>query len=233
MATALRSSRRSGAPTPHDVLHHVRSHLPDQARVELTVNDKDIQTIFVETRKKKQVMMHCDIMPAEMCDSSKKVGLNIEDEEERRKLEKLKTKFERHKKFMKEVMSDKETIMKAQTMRDNSTTSHIMEINLKHFIMNKLQKKVAADKSDKTVHDTIWLLFDTFQFFSGFNFDEPTHFAGCTYRVIRFVPHIKFMREVLSDKVYILKVAADTSDKTVQDTIWLLFDTFQLISGIN
>eukprot|EP00972_Heterocapsa_arctica_P057764 8522211-Heterocapsa_arctica.AAC.1 len=57
---------------------------------------------------------------------------------------------------MKEVLSDNEPIMKAQTMRDTSTTSHIaskknMEIKLKHFIMNKLKKKVAADKSDKTV----------------------------------------------------------------------------------
>eukprot|EP00972_Heterocapsa_arctica_P071414 10550933-Heterocapsa_arctica.AAC.1 len=46
--------------------------------------------------------------------------------------------------------------------------------------------KVAADKSDKTVQDTIWLLFDTFQLISGFNSDEPTHFAGRTHRMIKF-----------------------------------------------
>eukprot|EP00972_Heterocapsa_arctica_P105259 15509084-Heterocapsa_arctica.AAC.1 len=77
-----------------------------------------------------------------------KEGLDIEEEDEKKKLEKLKAKFELHMKFMKEVLSDMEPIMKAQTMRDNSTILHIvskrsMEINLKHSIMNKLKKKVA------------------------------------------------------------------------------------------
>eukprot|EP00972_Heterocapsa_arctica_P039198 5775033-Heterocapsa_arctica.AAC.1 len=81
--------------------------------------------------------------------------------------------------------------MKAQIMRDNSTTLHIAfkkskEINLKHFIMNKQKKKVAADKSDRTVQDTIWLLFDTFQLIFGFYLDEPTHYAGRIYRMIKF-----------------------------------------------
>merc|ERR1719414_1254565 len=33
-----------------------------------------------------------------------------------------------------------------------------MEINPKHSIMIELKKKAAADKSDKTVKDLIWLL---------------------------------------------------------------------------
>eukprot|EP00972_Heterocapsa_arctica_P085308 12572498-Heterocapsa_arctica.AAC.1 len=61
-------------------------------------------------------------MPAEVRGPNKKVGLDIEDEDDRKKLQKLKAKFEPHIKFMKEVLSDKEPIMKAQTMRDNSTT---------------------------------------------------------------------------------------------------------------
>merc|ERR1711879_265499 len=36
-----------------------------------------------------------------------------------------------------------------------------MEVNPKHSIMSELKKKAAADKSDKTVKDLIWLLFDT------------------------------------------------------------------------
>merc|ERR1740127_177556 len=134
--------------------------------------------------------------------STTKEGLDIDDEDDKKKLEELKAEFEPLTKLMKEVLGDKvekvvissrmadspcvlttseygwsanmERIMKAQALRDNSMTSYMvskktMEVNPKHSIMTELKKKAAADKSDKTVKDLIWLLFDTSLLTSGFN----------------------------------------------------------------
>jgi molecular chaperone HtpG len=147
-----------------------------------------------------------------------KEGLELDDEDEKKKMEELKAEFEPLCKLMKEVLGDKtekvmvssrvvdspcvlvtseygwsanmERIMKAQALRDNSMTSYMvskktMEINPKHSIMTELKKKASADKSDKTVKDLIWLLFDTSLLTSGFSLEEPTQFAGRIHRMIK------------------------------------------------
>merc|ERR1719183_2413464 len=183
-----------------------------------TLRKKGLEVLYMVDPVDEYAVQQLKEFDGKKLKSTTKEGLDIDDEDDKKKLEELKAEFEPLTKLMKEVLGDKvekvmvssrivdspcvlttseygwsanmERIMKAQALRDNSMTSYMvskktMEVNPKHSIMTELRKKAAADKSDKTVKDLIWLLFDTSLLTSGFNLDEPTQFAGRIHRMIK------------------------------------------------
>merc|ERR1711896_38837 len=83
-----------------------------------------------------------------------------------------------------------ERIMKAQALRDSSSSAYMMskktlEVNPSNNIIAALRSKVAADQSDRSLKDVIWMLYDTSLLTSGFSLDEPVTFANRLHRLIK------------------------------------------------
>merc|ERR1739848_843560 len=148
-----------------------------------------------------------------------KEGLELpEDEEEKKKKEADKAKFEPLCKVMKDILDKKvekvvvsdrlvsspccivttqygwsanmERIMRAQALKDTSTMGYMaakkhLEINPDHNIVKTLAEKVEADKSDKSIKDLVFLLFETSLLSSGFSLENPAIHSNRIYRMIK------------------------------------------------
>merc|ERR1719473_1043182 len=148
-----------------------------------------------------------------------KEGLEIDEtEDEKKSWEETKAAFEDLCKVMKDVLGDKaekvvcsqrvvdspcclvtgeygwtagmERIMKAQALRDSSTSSYMsskktLELNPSNSIIKELKTRADADKNDKTVKDLTLLIFETSLLTSGFSLEEPQTFANRIHRMVK------------------------------------------------
>merc|ERR1719313_1413774 len=118
-----------------------------------------------------------------------KEGMKLgEDEDEKKKFEEAKAANEGLCKLVKEVLEDKvEKVIVSNRIEESPcvlvTGEYGYSANMER-IMKKLREQSEADKSDKTVKDLIWMLYDTSLLTSGFSLDEPTVFAKRIHRLI-------------------------------------------------
>ncbi|GCB84495.1 hypothetical protein scyTo_0025076 [Scyliorhinus torazame] len=121
-----------------------------------------------------------------------KEGLELpEDDEEKKKHEKDRAKYDNLCKLMKEILDKKvEKEHEGSSPEGNSTVGYMMakkhlEINPDHPIVDTLRQKAEVDKNDKAVKDLVILLFKTALLSSGFSLDDPQTHSNRIYTMIK------------------------------------------------
>merc|ERR1711951_241931 len=133
-----------------------------------------------------------------------KEGLELpEDEEEKKKREADKEKFEPLCKVMKDILDKKvEKVVVSSRLVSSpccivtsqygwtSTMGYMaakkhLEINPDHSIIENLRTRAEADKNDKSVKDLVMLLFETSLLSSGFSLEDPQVHAVRIHRMIK------------------------------------------------
>merc|ERR1712183_1227104 len=134
--------------------------------------------------------------------STTKEGLDLEDEDEKKKVEELKAEFEPLTKLMKEVLGDKvEKVTVSSRMADSpcvlTTSEYGWSANMEHIM-----KAQALRDNSMT-----------------------------SYMVSKKTMEINPKNQIVVELRN--KADVDTSDKTVKDLIWLMYETSLLTSGFN
>jgi molecular chaperone HtpG len=224
------------------------------------------QSPFIEALKKKgyEVLYLVDPIDEYMVQQMKdyddkklrcvtKEGLELDEtEDEKKRREEEKAKFEPLCKLMKDILGDKvekvvlgqrieespcvlvtseygwsanmERIMKAQALRDASTSSYMvskktLELNPKHKIIEELRNKAEVDQSDKTVKDLVWLMYETSILTSGFSLEEPGNFASRIHRMIKLGLSIFDEEKAEDDDLPPLDEAAEELDTNKMEEV--------------
>merc|ERR1712159_229706 len=137
-----------------------------------TLRKKGLEVLYMVDPVDEYAVQQLKEFDGKKLKSTTKEGLDIADEDEKKKLEELKAEFEPLTKLMKEVLGDKtEKVIVSDRIVDSpcvlTTSEYGWSANMERIM------KAAADKSDKTVKDLVWLLFDTSLLTSGFTLEEP------------------------------------------------------------
>lgn len=213
------SGMKEGQKFIYYITGESRSHVANSPFIEKLKN-KDYEVLYLTDPIDEYCVQQLKEFDGKTLKCCTKEGLDIDETEDEKKAnEELKASYEPVCKKVKEILDAKvekvvvslrmeespcvlvtsefgwtanmERIMKAQALRDNSMTGHMvskktMEINPKHGIIKELKSLLDKDPSNATIKDIVWLLFDTSLLSSGFSIEDPNTFASRMHKMLLF-----------------------------------------------